>query len=146
MPPVMRDRHIMVSRQNHMVKDVTQVAHAAKLGEAEIIDARGPARFKGEVPEPRPGLRQGHIPGSRNVPFATLLNADGTMKSVADLRATFEAAGVNLAKPAITTCGSGVTAAVLSLALERMGHRNHALYDGSWAEWGMYEDLAVEKG
>ena len=80
------------------------------------------------------------------MPFATLLNADGTMKSVADLRATFEAAGVNLAKPAITTCGSGVTAAVLSLALERMGHRNHALYDGSWAEWGMYEDLAVEKG
>ena len=65
---------------------------------------------------------------------------------VADLRAVFEAAGVNLSKPAITTCGSGVTAAVLSLALERMGHKNHALYDGSWAEWGMYEDLAVEKG
>jgi thiosulfate/3-mercaptopyruvate sulfurtransferase len=68
------------------------------------------------------------------------------MKPVADLRAVFEAAGVNLAKPAITTCGSGVTAAVLSLALERLGHKNHALYDGSWAEWGMYEDLAVEKG
>ncbi len=146
MPPVMRDRHMMVSRQNHLVKDVTQVAHAAKLGEAEIIDARGAARFKGEAPEPRPGLRSGHIPGSKNVPFATLLNADGTMKSVDAIRATFEAAGVNLSKPAITTCGSGVTAAVLSLALERLGHKNHALYDGSWAEWGMYEDLAVEKG
>ena len=68
------------------------------------------------------------------------------MKSLDAIRATFEAAGVNLSKPAITTCGSGVTAAVLSLALERLGHKNHALYDGSWAEWGMYEDLAVEKG
>ena len=146
MPPVLRDRHITVSRQHALVKDVTQVAHAAKLGEAEIIDARSAARFKGEVPEPRPGLRAGHIPGSKNVPYASLLNPDGTMKPVADLRAVFEAAGVNLSKPAITSCGSGVTAAVLSLALERMGHKNHALYDGSWAEWGMYEDLAVEKG
>jgi thiosulfate/3-mercaptopyruvate sulfurtransferase len=146
MPPVLRDRHITVSRQHGLVKDVTQVAHAAKLDEAEIIDARSAARFKGEAPEPRPGLRAGHIPGSKNVPYASLLNPDGTMKPVADLRAVFEAAGVNLSKPAITTCGSGVTAAVLSLALERMGHKNHALYDGSWAEWGMYEDLAVEKG
>ena len=146
MPPVLRDRHITVSRQHALVKDVTQVAHAAKLGEAEIIDARSAARFKGEAPEPRPGLRAGHIPGSKNVPYASLLNPDGTMKLVADLRVVFEAAGVNLSKPAITSCGSGVTAAVLSLALERMGHKNHALYDGSWAEWGMYEDLAVEKG
>ena len=146
MPPVLRDRHITVSRQHGLVKDVTQVAHAAKLGEAEIIDARSTARFKGEAPEPRPGLRAGHIPGSKNVPYASLLNPDGTMKPVADLRAVFEAAGVNLSKPAITSCGSGVTAAILSLALERMGHKNHALYDGSWAEWGMYEDLAVEKG
>ena len=146
MPPVLRDRHITVSRQHALVKDVTQVAHAAKLGEAEIIDARSAARFKGEAPEPRPDLRAGHIPGSKNVPYASLLNPDGTMKPVADLRAVFEAAGVNLSKPAITSCGSGVTAAILSLALERMGHKNHALYDGSWAEWGMYEDLAVEKG
>ena len=146
MPPIVRDRHMTVSRQNHLVKDVTQVAHAAKLGEAEIIDARGAPRFKGEIPEPRPGLRAGHIPGAKNVPYSTLLNPDGTMKSPEALRAVFEAAGVNLAQPAITSCGSGVTAAILSLALERIGHRNHALYDGSWAEWGMYDDLAVEKG
>jgi thiosulfate/3-mercaptopyruvate sulfurtransferase len=146
MPPVVRDRHMTVSRQNQMVKDVTQVAHAAKLAQAEIIDARAAARFRGEVAEPRPGLRSGHIPGSKNVPFATLLNDDGTMKAPADLRAVFEAAGVDLSKPAITTCGSGVTAAILSLALERIGHRTHALYDGSWSEWGMYEDLAVAKG
>ena len=146
MAPILRDRHMTISRQHHLVKDVTQVAHAAKLAEAEIIDARPAPRFRGEAPEPRPGLRLGHIPGSKNVPFSTVLNADGTMKSALDLRAVFQASGVDLAKPAITTCGSGVTAAVLSLALERIGHRNHALYDGSWAEWGMYDDLAVEKG
>lgn len=146
MPPVVRDRHMTVSRQNHLVKDVTQVAHASKLREAEIIDARSAARFRGEAPEPRAGLRSGHIPGSKNVPYATLLTETGTMKPVPELRAVFEAAGVDLSKPAITTCGSGVTAAVLSLALERIGHRNHALYDGSWAEWGMFDDLPVEKG
>ncbi|MBS3979471.1 MAG: 3-mercaptopyruvate sulfurtransferase [Rhodobacteraceae bacterium] len=146
MPPVVRDRHITVSRQNHLVKDVTQVAHAAKLGEAEILDARSAPRFRGEAPEPRAGLRSGHIPGSKNIPFGDVLNPDGTMKPPAALREVFEAAGVNLGKPAITTCGSGVTAAVLSLALERMGHRNHSLYDGSWAEWGMYDDLRVATG
>jgi thiosulfate/3-mercaptopyruvate sulfurtransferase len=146
MPPLVRDRHMTVSRQNHLVKDVTQVAHAAKLAEAEIVDARPAARFRGEAPEPRPGLRSGHIPGSRNVPHAHVLNGDGTLKPAPELREVFAAAGVDLARPVITTCGSGVTAAVLSLALERLGHRNHALYDGSWAEWGMYEDLGVEKG
>jgi len=146
MPPVLRDRHITVSRQAGLVKDVTQVAHASKLGEAEIIDARSAPRFRGEVAEPRPGLRSGHIPGSKNLPFGELFNADGTMKNDADLRAAFTAAGVDLSKPAITTCGSGVTAAILALGLERMGHRNWALYDGSWAEWGMYDDLRVAKG
>lgn len=146
MPPILRDRHMTVSRQNQLVKDVTQVAHAAKLGLAEVLDARSAARFKGEVPEPRAGLRGGHIPGSKNVPYSTMLNGDGTMKSPPELRAVFQAAGVDLNRPAITTCGSGVTAAILSLALERLGHRNHALYDGSWAEWGMYDDLPVQKG
>ena len=146
LPCVPRDRHITVSRQNHLIRDVTQVAHASKLGLAEVIDARPAPRFRGEVAEPRPGLRSGHIPGSKNVPHAAVLHDDGTMKDPAALRAVFEAAGVDLRKPAITTCGSGVTAAVLSLALERIGHRNHALYDGSWAEWGMYDDLPVEKG
>jgi thiosulfate/3-mercaptopyruvate sulfurtransferase len=146
LPPVIRDRHMTTQRQAGLVKDVTQVANAAKLGQAQIIDARGAPRFRGDVPEPRPGLRAGHIPGARNVPFTDVLNADGTMKPVPSLKAMLESAGVDLTRPAITSCGSGVTAAILNLALERMGHRNHALYDGSWAEWGMYDDLPIEKG
>lgn len=146
MPPVLRDRHITVSRQNHLVKDVTQVAQASKLGLSEIIDARGAARFNGEVDEPRAGLRKGHIPGAKNLPYTQLQNPDGTMKAPDALRAAFQAVGVDLSKPAITTCGSGISAAILSLALERIGHRDHALYDGSWAEWGMYDDLMAAKG
>ena len=146
MPPILRERHMTASRQNMLVRDVTQVAAAAKLGDHEIIDARSPSRFRGEEPEPRPGLRSGHIPGSRNVHYRTLLNDDGTMKDTGEMRAAFEAAGVDLSKPAITTCGSGVTAAILSLALERMGHSRWSLYDGSWSEWGMYGDLKVATG
>ena len=146
MAPIMRDRHITVSKQNQMVKDVTQVAAAAKLKDHEILDARSPARFRGEEPEPREGLRSGHIPGSKNIHYRTLLNDDGTMKSPEALRKVFTAAGADLSKPVITTCGSGVTAAIISLALERIGHRDHALYDGSWSEWGAFDYLTVETG
>ncbi|MEI4484833.1 3-mercaptopyruvate sulfurtransferase [Frigidibacter sp. MR17.14] len=146
LPPIIRDRHMTVQKQNQMVKDVTQVAAASKLGDHEIIDARAAGRFRGDEPEPRPGLRAGHIPGAKNVPIATLMTPEGTLKPAAELKAVFEAAGVDLSKPAITSCGSGVTAAVLSLALQIIGHRDHSLYDGSWAEWGMYDDLKVAKG
>ncbi len=146
LPPMLKDRHMTVQRQAHLVRDVTQVAAAAKLGDHAILDARGPSRFAGSEPEPRAGLRAGHIPGSTNVHYATLLNDDGTMKAIPQLKTMFEASGADLTKPVITTCGSGVTAAILSLALERIGHRNHSLYDGSWAEWGQFDQLPIETG
>ncbi len=146
MPPIIRDRHMTVRRQAHLVKDVTQVSAASKLRDQEIIDARSLGRFRGEEPEPRPGMRGGHIPGSKNVHYASLLNADQTMKTPEETRAIFEAAGVDLSKPAITTCGSGVTAAILSLAMARMGKDDHSLYDGSWSEWGMFPTVPVATG
>ncbi|WP_414718019.1 3-mercaptopyruvate sulfurtransferase [Thioclava sp. UBA3469] len=146
MPPMVRDRHMTVQRHPGLVKDVTQVAHASKLGDHEIIDARPNERFLGNGTEPRPGLRSGHIPGSRNLPFGELLTPEGTFKSPEEIKARFEAAGVDLSKPAITTCGSGVSAAILSLALELIGKSDWSLYDGSWSEWGMYNDLKVATG
>ncbi len=146
MPPVIRDRHIVVRFQNQMVRDVTQVSAASKLGDPQIVDARAPERFRGEVEEPREGLRAGHIPGARNVFYKSLLNADGTLKGAAELKAAFEAAGVDLERKIITSCGSGVTAAVLSLALSRLGHEDHALYDGSWTEWGQFVTLPIATG
>lgn len=146
MPPVMRDRHFTGRKDASLVRDVTQVAAALKLGEEQLVDARSPSRFRGDEPEPREGLRAGHMPGALNVHYSTLLNADGTMKPAEEVKAIFEAAGVDMNCPIVTTCGSGVTAAILSLALARIGHRKSALYDGSWSEWGAYPDLAVEQG
>ncbi|MEQ8294820.1 MAG: 3-mercaptopyruvate sulfurtransferase [Roseovarius sp.] len=146
MEPIIRDRHMTVRRQAHMIKDVTQVSSASKLGDYEILDARSPGRFRGEEPEPREGLRSGHVPGSKNVHYRALMNDDGTMKDADGLRAVLEKAGVDLSRPVITTCGSGVTAAIINLALERIGKTDHALYDGSWAEWGAFGTVPVATG
>ncbi len=114
-----------------------------RLEGTQVADARSPARFRGEEPEPRPSVQPGHMPGARNVHYASLLNADGTMKSLGEIAATFRAAGIDESKPVVTSCGSGITAAILTLGLERMRVKDHALYDGSWAEWGASGRAAV---
>lgn len=129
--------------QSHMVRDVGAVRSATTEGTEQIVDARPAARFMGQQVEPRPGLRSGHMPGAHNVPHQMLLNPNGTMKSRSELEDVFTASGVTMHQPIITSCGSGVTAAVVSLALEIMGHSNHSLYDGSWSEWGACDDLSV---
>jgi thiosulfate/3-mercaptopyruvate sulfurtransferase len=113
----------------------------------QVIDARASDRFEGRVAEPRPGLRPGHIPGSRNVPYNQLFDpATGAMKPLDELRAAFSAAGVKLDAPIVTSCGSGVSAVVLTLALYRLGVENPALYDGSWSEWGLPDGPAIATG
>lgn len=129
-----------------LVRSLADVRQVVAGGGAQIVDARSGPRFRGEAPEPRAGLRSGHMPGARNLPFDELIGPDGTMKPVGEIRAAFEAAGVDLHKPIVTSCGSGVTASVLALALARLGREDAAVYDGSWAEWGGRDDTPVVTG
>ncbi|AKH42363.1 3-mercaptopyruvate sulfurtransferase [Croceibacterium atlanticum] len=112
----------------------------------QLVDARGSARFRGEAPDFRPGVAEGHIPGSANLPFGMVLNKDGTFKDEAGIRAAFADAGIDLDRPVVTTCGGGVTAAVLLFAMELIGKRDTALYDGSWTEWGADPETPKAKG
>jgi thiosulfate/3-mercaptopyruvate sulfurtransferase len=112
----------------------------------QVIDARGAARFRAEAPEPRPGMRGGHIPGSVNVPYGDLLTAEKTLRPPAELRARYAGAGIDGSKPVVTSCGSGVSASLLTLALHQAGLPMGALYDGSWSEWGGRPDTPIEVG
>lgn len=145
--PIRRsERHYTPLLNAELIRDFDDMkALLAKPG-AQIVDARPAGRFEGKDPEPRPGLRQGHIPGARNVPSQTILNADGTLKSRDELAVIFKAAGINYSGPVVTTCGSGVTASMLSLALAVLGQTNAAVYDGSWAEWGQDNGQPIATG
>jgi thiosulfate/3-mercaptopyruvate sulfurtransferase len=114
-------------------------------GSSQIADARPAGRFAGVDPEPRPGLRGGHMPGAKSLPFASF-SRDGKLLPKQELKQAVEAAGLDLSKPIVTSCGSGVSAAIISLALETLGHNDNRLYDGAWAEWGGLPDTPVEKG
>jgi thiosulfate/3-mercaptopyruvate sulfurtransferase len=135
------------SLDSSYLRSQQQLVGNLETGAEQVIDARPRPRFEGTVAEPRAGLRGGHIPGSRSVPYAALFDAEtGAMKPLEELRRIFRDAGVELTKPIVTTCGSGVSALVLTLALYRLGVRGSALYDGSWSEWGLPDGPPVATG
>jgi thiosulfate/3-mercaptopyruvate sulfurtransferase len=144
-PQEAQERHFTARFRSMMVRDKADVRQAVAGGVA-VADARSPSRFRGEEPEPRKEVRGGHIPGAKNVHYATLLNADGTLKSAEKIAKIFAEAGIDVANPVITSCGSGVTAAILALGLTLVGAKDHALYDGSWTEWGSDLSLPVATG
>lgn len=134
--PRARAARSFTARLDHAaVADANDVQKALASSGVQIVDARPAARFRGEEAEPRPGVRSGHMPGALNVPVPEVV-ADGSLKSPEDIAKAFAGAGVDLERPVITSCGSGVTAAILSTALETIGRPARALYDGSWSEWG----------
>lgn len=132
----LRHRHFTVWRDAKAVRSKEQVAANVDSGAEQLLDARPAARFTGEERDPRPNIAPGHIPGSKNLPFSELLNADGTWKQGDELQAVFDAAGVDFDKPIVATCGSGMTASAIAFAAHLLGKDDVAVYDGSWTEWG----------
>lgn len=145
LPAPPRERHFTVRYHSALVRTLDEVKKGVANGE-QLLDARSAARFAGTEPEPRPGVRAGHIPGARNLPWQTLIGPDGAMLPKDELAKKFADAGINIQKPVITTCGSGVSAAILALALSRLGQVRTPVYDGSWAEWGSRDDLPLATG
>ena len=131
----LRHRHFTVWKDDKAVRTLDQMKEVVSSGSAQVLDARSAARFTGDEPDPRPATHAGHMPGAKNLPYSGIFNDDGTYKTGDALRQAFEAAGIDLDKPVVTTCGSGVTASTLAFGLHLLG-KESALYDGSWSEWG----------
>ena len=143
LPPAPRPRHFTARIDHGAVRDFDDMLKAMDDPKVEIVDGRPFERWQGLAPEPRPNVRSGRIPGSKSVPFSDLVDENGCLKDVAALKQKFADAGVDMAKSIVTMCGSGATAALLTLALDTLGQTRHALYDGSWAEWGAKEDAPL---
>jgi thiosulfate/3-mercaptopyruvate sulfurtransferase len=143
LPTRPQERHFTVRQNSLLLRELDQMRANLTTRREQVLDARSPGRFHAREPEPRPGLRSGHIPGAANLHYAQLLAKDGTLKPAGELRALLGAAGVDPARPVVTSCGSGVSAALINLALFELGARNSALYDGSWAEWGAQADTPI---
>jgi thiosulfate/3-mercaptopyruvate sulfurtransferase len=137
-------RHFIARVRPELVTDLDHVRRNLDTRRAQVVDARSAGRFAGTEPEPRQGLRGGHIPGSVNLPYDRLFQPDGALRPPDELGPLFRVAGVDLGRPIVTTCGSGVTACVLALGLDLVGRPDVAVYDGSWTEWGGRDDVPVE--
>jgi len=146
LPPLPRERHYTARRNDMLVRDIEQVKANLSNHREQVVDARSKGRFEASEPEPRIGLRGGHIPGSLNVPSSLMTDPKtGLFQSADALKDIFQQAGMDLGKPTITTCGSGVSACILTLGLHLLGHRQVAVYDGSWTEWAGRPDMPVER-
>ncbi len=143
--PAPKPRRFTARLRPSLVRDLAGMSQNVKTRKAQVLDARSRGRFAGTEPEPRAGLRAGHIPGSLNLPYDELYQKDGTLLPADAIRAKLEGAGIDLGKPVVTSCGSGVTASVLALGLHVAGRPDVAVYDGSWTEWGGRDDTPVEK-
>jgi thiosulfate/3-mercaptopyruvate sulfurtransferase len=146
LPSPPKERHFTSRMNSLMVREKAQVRRNLETNKEQVLDARATPRFEGAVEEPRPGLRSGRIPGSLNLPFNQLYNDDGTLLDGPTLQAAIEGAGIDMKKPVITSCGSGITACVLAFALHLVGHRFVSVYDGSWTEWGLDEEMPISSG
>ena len=145
-PVIPRERHFTPRLNTFLVRDIGQMKANLDNRRAQVVDARGRGRFSGEEAEFRPGLKSGHIPGSRNLPYTSLLHEDGTIVDNETIAAAFRDAGVDPDRPVVTTCGSGISACFLALALDLAGFPDAAVYDGSWTEWGSAVDTPVATG